>query len=72
MVQWKRIRLVSMRTQVRSLASLSGLRTRHCCELWCRLAAIALIRPLAWELQYAAGAAFKKNFKKKWVFFFFF
>ena len=36
MVQWKRIRLVSMRTQVRSLASLSGLRTQDCCELWCR------------------------------------
>ena len=26
-----------MRTQVRSLASLSGLRTRHCRELWCGL-----------------------------------
>uniref|UniRef100_A0A8C3X0H2 Ig-like domain-containing protein n=1 Tax=Catagonus wagneri TaxID=51154 RepID=A0A8C3X0H2_9CETA len=29
--------LVSMRTRVRSLASLSGLRIRHCRELWCRL-----------------------------------
>ena len=28
--------LVSMRTQVRSLASLSGFRIRRCCELWCR------------------------------------
>ena len=27
---------VSMRMQVRSLASLSGLRIRHCRELWCR------------------------------------
>ena len=25
-----------MRTPVQSLASLSGLRIRHCCELWCR------------------------------------
>ena len=24
-----------MRLRVRSLASLSGLRMRHCCELWC-------------------------------------
>ena len=29
-------RLVSMRTQVRSLALISGLRIRHCHELWCR------------------------------------
>ena len=27
--------LVSMRMRVRSLASLSGLRIRHCSELWC-------------------------------------
>ena len=31
--------------------------------LWCRLAAIALIRPLAWELSYAAGVALKNNKK---------
>ena len=36
-VQWERIQLVSMRMQVRSLASLSGLRTQRCHELWCRL-----------------------------------
>ena len=29
--------------------------------LWRRLAAIALIRPLAWELPYAASAALKKQ-----------
>ena len=35
--QWKRTRLVSMRTQVRPLASLSGSRILlPCCELWCR------------------------------------
>ena len=29
-------RLVSMRMHIQSLASLSGLRTWCCCELWCR------------------------------------
>ena len=33
--------------------------------LWCRLAAVALIRPLAWKLPYAAGAALKKRKKEK-------
>ena len=28
--------------------------------LWYRLAAVAQIQPLAWELPYAAGAALKK------------
>ena len=49
----------------------------HCHELWCRLqmqlgscvaAAIALIRPLAWEPPYAAGVALektKRQLKKK-------
>ena len=32
--------------------------------LWGRLAAIALIRPLAWETTYAAGAA-QENGKKR-------
>ena len=36
-VQWKRIQLGTMRLWVRSLALLSGLRIRHCHELWCRL-----------------------------------
>ena len=85
--QWKRTQLASMRMWVGSLASLSGLRIQHCCELWCRAqtrlgssvavhcgvggrrgldllllwlwcrpAAAALIRPLAWELPYAMGA----------------
>ena len=35
--QQKWIRLGTMRMQVRSLASLSGLRIRCCHELWCRL-----------------------------------
>ena len=33
--------------------------------LWCRLAAVALLRPLAWELPYATGATLKKKKKKK-------
>ena len=33
--------------------------------LWHRLAAIALIRPLAWEPPYAAGMAQKRKKKKK-------
>ena len=28
--------------------------------LWCRPVAITLIRPLAWELAYAVGAALKR------------
>ena len=32
--------------------------------LWCRPAAAALIRPLAWELLYAASVAFKKKKKE--------
>ena len=35
-VQQKRIQLGIMGSQVRSLASLSGLRIGHCRELWCR------------------------------------
>ena len=37
MAQRKQIWLVSMKTWVRSLASLSGLRIWRCLELWCRL-----------------------------------
>ena len=33
--------------------------------LWCRLAAVAMIQPLAWEPPYAVGAALKK--KKNWI-----
>ena len=34
-------------------------------SLWCRLAATALIQPLAWELPYAEGAAIKKTKRQK-------
>ena len=68
--------LVSMRTQVQPLASLSGLRTWHFCELWYRLqtrlrsgVAVAVatvpIRPLAWELPYAVGVSIKKKKRRR-------
>ena len=72
-----------MRTQVRFLALLSGLRIWCCPELcgvgrscgwdlallclWCRLAATALISPLAWEPPYAMGVALKRQ--KKFFYF---
>ena len=71
MAQGKQIWLVSRRTQVRSLALLSGLRIQHGGELWCRLVATALIWPLAWEPPYATGVALKRqnnnNNKKPYV-----
>ena len=33
--------------------------------LWCRLAAAALIRPLAWEIPYAASVALKRQKQKQ-------
>ena len=80
MAQWKWIWLASKRTQVRSLASLSGLRIWRCCELWCRsktrlrfgvavavasLAATGLIWYLAWETSICGGCGQKKKKKKK-------
>ena len=41
-----------------------GLDTVLLC-LWCRRVAIALIRPLAWELPYAASKALKRRKEKK-------
>ena len=35
-----------------------------CLELWCRPAAVALIRLLAWEPPYAVDVALKKKKKK--------
>ena len=65
MVKQKLIRLGTMRFQVGSLASLSGLRIWRCRELWCRPVATALIRPLAWECPYAASVAIEKGKKPK-------
>ena len=67
-----------MRMLLQSLALLSGLRIWCCHELWCRSqtqldpvllwlwcrsGATASIRPLAWELPYAAGVALKTKYK---------
>ena len=38
--------------------------------LWCRSAAIALVRPLPWDPPYASGVALKKKKKKKGMFLF--
>ena len=69
-----------MRTQVPSLTSLSRLGIRCCLELWYRLqtwlrshvavavvqaAAVALIRPLAWEPPHAVGEALKRQKQNK-------
>ena len=47
-----------------------GVGRRHSLDLalwwlWLKLAAAALIRPLAWELPYAAGAVLNKRTNKK-------
>ena len=66
--------------EVQSLALLSGLRIRHCCELWCRsqmrlqyqllwlwhrLAAAALIHHCLETLPYAEIVALKKKKERK-------
>ena len=53
------------------LALLSGVGHRRGLDLallwlWGRLAAAALIQPLAWELQYATGATLKRQNKTKY------
>ena len=60
--QRKRIQLGTMRLQVRSLASRSGW-VKDPVLLWLWPAAVALIRPLAWEPPYAMGAARKSKTK---------
>ena len=72
--------IVSMRTQVWSLVSLSGLSIQHYCKLWSRsqmqlrfgiavavvqTSAVALIFPLAWELPYATGVVIQRKKGKK-------
>ena len=69
-----------MGLRVQSLAFLSELRIWRCRELWCshrcssdpallwlwcRLAATAPIRPLAWEPPYAAGSGPRKAKRQK-------
>ena len=69
-----------MRMQVWSLVSLSGLRIRHCCELWCRLQtqpgsgiAVAVVQARSYSSDLtpslgtscAVGVAQKKKRKKE-------
>ena len=63
--QGKRTQLVSMRTQVRSLALLSGLRIPRCCGCGVGRRLQLLIQPQAWELPYAATAALKRPKRRK-------
>ena len=71
MAQRKRIQLVSVRMRVPSLALLSRLSIRRCCELWHRLqtwlrshiAGNSDLTP-AWEFPYAVGVALKKKREK--------
>ena len=65
MAQPKRIWLASMKTQVQSLALLSGLRIWRGYGCWHRPAATALIHLLAWEPPYAVGVALKRQKIKK-------
>ena len=79
MAKQKRIQLVSMRMWVQPLPLLNGLRSgiamsygigcRRSSDpallwLWCRPAATAPIRSLAWEPPYVVGAALKRQKKK--------
>ena len=79
-VKQKQIQLVSMRIQIWSQALVSrsgssvamncGVGCRHSLDpasLWLcyRLAAVAAVRPLAWELPYAAGVALKSRKTEK-------
>ena len=85
MVQWKRIRLGTVRLQVRSLphsvgygaggAVSCGVGCRCRSDpallwLWYRPAAAAPFRPLAWEPPYAAGAAVNVKNKSSLYFLF--
>ena len=46
-----------------AVMQVAGMVSLDLASLWCRLAAAAPIRPLAWEFPYAAGVALKR--KKK-------
>ena len=68
MAQQKRTRRASMRTQIPSLASLSGLRIWRCRELRSRsqmrlrfCIVVAVVLWLAWEFSYATGTALQTN-----------
>ena len=73
-----KIRLGTMRSRVRSLASLSGLRIQRCCALWCRLqtqlgshvpvvwtGGCSSNQTPAWEPPHAMRVTLKSKKKKK-------
>ena len=64
--QQKQIRLGTMKLQIRSLASLSGLSFLRYCGCGCGCGWQPQLQ-LAWEPPYAAGAAQKSQKKKKEV-----
>ena len=64
--------MTSIHEDVGSIRGLAGWGIQHCRELWCRLqmrlryhvaVPVAVIRPLAWKLTYAASAAQSKKIK---------
>ena len=74
MVQWKRVQLGTMGPHsvgwgsgVAMSCGVGHTRGAGLTLLWlcCRLAAVALTGPLAWEPLYAVGAALKRQKKKK-------
>ena len=63
MAQLWQNKLLSLRTQVRSLASLSGLRNWCCCELWCHSnARRGLDSELLWLWHRQAATAENENY----------
>ena len=57
--------LVSMRIQVRSLALAQWAEDPVLLWLWCGLAAVALIQPLAWKPPYVLGAALERKKERR-------
>ena len=65
--------ILGLEQEVKDLALPQAVGNRCCSDpvltwLWCRPAAAALIRPLAWELPYAPGAALKRKKKNSSIF----